>query len=80
MSYHYLLDLALILLSTKLLGIATGKFQMPRGRQPAKACAHQHGYQHAAQRHQKARLSGAAQFTRWCPAWRAAEATCCWCC
>ena len=30
MSYHYLLDLALILLSTKLLGIATGKFQMPR--------------------------------------------------
>ncbi len=30
MSYHYLLDLALILLSTKLLGIFTGKFQMPR--------------------------------------------------
>ena len=30
MSYHYLLDLALILLSTKVLGIATGKFQMPR--------------------------------------------------
>ena len=30
MSYHYLLDLALILLSTKLLGIATGRFQMPR--------------------------------------------------
>ena len=30
MSYHYLLDLALILLSTKLLGIVTGKFQMPR--------------------------------------------------
>ena len=30
MSYHFLLDLALILLSTKLLGIATGKFQMPR--------------------------------------------------
>lgn len=30
MSYHYLLDLALILLSTKLLGILTGKFQMPR--------------------------------------------------
>lgn len=30
MSYHYLLDLALILLSTKVLGIITGKFQMPR--------------------------------------------------
>ncbi len=30
MSYHYLLDLALILLSTKLLGIFTGKFQLPR--------------------------------------------------
>lgn len=30
MSYHYLLDLALILLTTKVLGIATGKFQMPR--------------------------------------------------
>lgn len=30
MSYHYLLDLALILLSTKILGIVTGKFQMPR--------------------------------------------------
>ncbi len=30
MSYHYLLDLALILLSTKLFGIFTGKFQMPR--------------------------------------------------
>ena len=30
MSYHYLLDLALILLSTKFLGIITGKFQMPR--------------------------------------------------
>ena len=30
MSYHYLLDLALILLSTKLFGILTGKFQMPR--------------------------------------------------
>ena len=29
-SYHYLLDLALILLSTKFLGIITGKFQMPR--------------------------------------------------
>ena len=30
MSYHYLLDLALILLSTKVLGIATRKFQMPQ--------------------------------------------------
>ena len=30
MSYHYLLDLALILLTTKVLGIATGQFQMPR--------------------------------------------------
>ncbi|MCI8573317.1 MAG: cation:proton antiporter [Oscillibacter sp.] len=30
MSYHYLMDLALILLTTKVLGIATGKFQMPR--------------------------------------------------
>jgi Kef-type K+ transport system membrane component KefB len=30
MTYHYLLDLALILLSTKLLGIATRKFQMPQ--------------------------------------------------
>lgn len=30
MSYHYLLDLALILFSTKLIGIFTGKFQMPR--------------------------------------------------
>ena len=30
MSYHYLLDLALILLSTKFFGILTGKFQMPR--------------------------------------------------
>ena len=30
MSYHYLMDLALILLTTKALGIATGKFQMPR--------------------------------------------------
>lgn len=30
MSYHYLLDLALILLSTKFLGIITGRFQMPR--------------------------------------------------
>ena len=30
MSYHYLLDLALILLSTKFLGIITGKCQRPR--------------------------------------------------
>ncbi|WP_298029844.1 cation:proton antiporter [uncultured Dysosmobacter sp.] len=30
MSYHYLLDLALILLSTKVLGILTRKFQMPQ--------------------------------------------------
>lgn len=30
MSYGYLLDLALILLSTKVLGIFTGKFQLPR--------------------------------------------------
>lgn len=30
MSYHYLLDLALILLSTKLLGLVTQKFQMPQ--------------------------------------------------
>ena len=30
MSYHYLLDLALILLSTKVLGILTKKIQMPR--------------------------------------------------
>ena len=30
MSYHYLLDLALILLSTKLLGILTRRFQMPQ--------------------------------------------------
>ena len=30
MTYHYLLDLALILFSTKLIGIVTGKFQMPR--------------------------------------------------
>lgn len=30
MSYHYLLDLALILLSTKLLGLFTQKFQMPQ--------------------------------------------------
>lgn len=30
MSYHYLLDLALILLSTKVLGIAIRKFQMPQ--------------------------------------------------
>ena len=29
-SYHYLLDLALILLSTKLLGILTQRFQMPQ--------------------------------------------------
>lgn len=30
MSYHYLLDIALILLSTKLLGILTRRFQMPQ--------------------------------------------------
>ena len=30
MSYHFLLDLALILLSTKLLGLFTQKFQMPQ--------------------------------------------------
>lgn len=30
MSYHYLLDLALILLSTKLLGLVTQRFQMPQ--------------------------------------------------
>ncbi len=30
MSYHYLLDLALILLSTKVLGLFTQKFQMPQ--------------------------------------------------
>ena len=30
MSYHYLLDLALILLSTKILGMVTRKFQMPQ--------------------------------------------------
>lgn len=30
MSYHFLLDLALILLSTKLLGLVTQKFQMPQ--------------------------------------------------
>lgn len=30
MSYHYLLDLALILVSTKVLGILTRKFQMPQ--------------------------------------------------
>ena len=30
MSYHYLLDLALILASTKVLGIATRRFQMPQ--------------------------------------------------
>ena len=32
MSYHYLLDLALILLSTKILGLAAQKFQMPHDR------------------------------------------------
>ena len=30
MSYHYLLDLALILLSTKALGMVTRRFQMPQ--------------------------------------------------
>ena len=30
MSYHYLLDLAMILLSTKLLGLLTQRFQMPQ--------------------------------------------------
>ena len=30
MSYHYLLDLALILVSTKLLGLLTQRFQMPQ--------------------------------------------------
>lgn len=30
MSYHYLLDLALILVSTKVLGLVTRKFQMPQ--------------------------------------------------
>ena len=30
MTYHYLMDLALILLSTKLLGLITQKFQMPQ--------------------------------------------------
>ena len=30
MSYHYLMDLALILLSTKLLGILTKRIQMPQ--------------------------------------------------
>ena len=30
MSYQYLLDIALILLSTKLLGLVTRKFQMPQ--------------------------------------------------
>lgn len=30
MSYHYLLDLALIILSTKLLGLVTQRFQMPQ--------------------------------------------------
>ena len=32
MSYHFLLDLALILLSTKLLGLVAQKFQMPHDR------------------------------------------------
>ena len=30
MSYHYLLDIALILLSTKVLGLLTKKYQMPQ--------------------------------------------------
>ena len=30
MSYHFLMDLALILLSTKLLGLFTQRFQMPQ--------------------------------------------------
>ena len=30
MSYRYLIDLALILLSTKLLGLVTQRFQMPQ--------------------------------------------------
>ena len=30
MSYQFLMDLALILLSTKLLGLFTQKFQMPQ--------------------------------------------------
>ena len=30
MSYHYLLDLALIILSTKLLGLVTQRIQMPQ--------------------------------------------------
>lgn len=30
MSYHYLVDIALILISTKLLGMVTKRFQMPR--------------------------------------------------
>ena len=30
MSYHFLMDLALILLSTKILGLAAQKFQMPQ--------------------------------------------------
>lgn len=30
MAYHYLMDLALILLSTKLLGLLTQRFQMPQ--------------------------------------------------
>lgn len=30
MSYHFLLDLALILLSTKILGLIAQKFQMPQ--------------------------------------------------
>ena len=32
MSYRFLMDLALILLSTKLLGLFTQKFQMPGAR------------------------------------------------
>ena len=30
MTYHYLMDLALILLSTKVLGILTKRIQMPQ--------------------------------------------------
>ena len=30
MSYHYLVDIALILISTKLLGMVTKRFQMPQ--------------------------------------------------
>ena len=30
MSYHFLMDLALILLSTKILGLVAQKFQMPQ--------------------------------------------------